>query len=238
MIKTYCCGDIHGNYDGLMQCIERSNFNPETDRLISLGDICDGHRNTKQVIDYLLTLKNFILCRGNHDSSLCGCGNVDYGWSLGWMLTGKEIPLCWYQGGQFTAASYDYNRKNVPQSHINLLKGALPYFIDDKNNLYVHGGFKLRKSVEEQDPEFLIWDRDLVYKYGRGYAKHPIKKYNHVFLGHTSTQAIKHDWEATDPIISYNVIALDTGGGWNGKLTIMDVETLEYWQSDVMEVHT
>ena len=28
---------------------------------------------------------------------------------------------------------------------------------------------------------------------------------------------------------------MDTGAGWNGKLTIMDVDTEEYWQSDLVE---
>lgn len=233
-MKTFVMGDIHGSYDALIQCIERSGFNPKIDTLISLGDICDGHPQTRQVIDYLLTLKNLIVCKGNHDSSTEGCGNVEFGWSLGWMITGKEIPLCWYQGGQFTAASYDYDRRNVPQSHINILKNAHPYYIDENNNLYVHGGFDERYLIEEQDIETLMWNRDLIYKYCRGHAKHPIENYNQVFLGHTTTQAISHDVEAVTPIISHNVIALDTGGGWNGKLTIMNVETLEYWQSDLM----
>ena len=129
--------------------------------------------------------------------------------------------------------SYDFNRRNVPEPHINLLKNAVPYFVDEKNNLYVHGGFNPKKPIEEQDPEYLMWDRDLVYKYGRGYANYPIKEYNWVFLGHTSTQGIMHDWNVVTPIISHNVVAMDTGGGWNGKLTIMNVKTLEYWQSDV-----
>jgi serine/threonine protein phosphatase 1 len=144
-----------------------------------------------------------------------------------------SIPLWENQGGRATMLSYDYDRRNVPQSHIDLLKSAVPYYIDDRNNLYVHGGFDERYPIEEQDPETLMWDRDLVYKYGRGYAKGPIKEYKRVFLGHTSTQGIMHDWNATDPIITDNVIALDTGGGWNGKLTIMNVDTLEYWQSDI-----
>ena len=29
-----------------------------------------------------------------------------------------------------------------------------------------------------------------------------------------------------------NIWNLDTGAGWDGKLTMMDVNTGEYWQSD------
>lgn len=231
-MPAYCVGDCHGNFDGLMQAIERSPFDPEHDMLISLGDVVDGWSQTKQVIDYLLTLPNFQLIRGNHDSSRKGCAVEKYGWFLLWAIEGAEIPLWWSQGGYYSALSYDFDHKSVPQSHIDLLMSAPPYYIDAHNNLYVHGGFKPHVPIEKQDPEYLMWDRDLVYAYGRGYAKGPVEGYNRVFLGHTSTQAIKNDMGFTDPIINYNVIALDTGGGWNGKITIMNVETLEYWQSD------
>jgi serine/threonine protein phosphatase 1 len=225
-MKTYCCGDIHNRYNALVQCLSRCNFNYDEDRLISLGDIVDGpDLDLYKVMEELLKIKHLIVCQGNHCK-----------WFIDWYNTGMELPIHIHQGGYQSLYAYDYNRRNVPQSHINLLKNALPYYIDENNNLYVHGGFRPRgKPIENQDPEFLMWDRDLVYKYGRNHAKHPIKKYNRIFLGHTSTQAIAHDIDATTPIISHNVIALDTGGGWNGKLTIMDVETLEYWQSDRME---
>jgi serine/threonine protein phosphatase 1 len=29
-----------------------------------------------------------------------------------------------------------------------------------------------------------------------------------------------------------NLIDLDTGAGWNGKLIIMDINSKQYWQSD------
>jgi len=28
---------------------------------------------------------------------------------------------------------------------------------------------------------------------------------------------------------------MDTGAGWSGKLTIMDIDTNEFWQSDVVK---
>lgn len=32
-------GDIHGAYKALQQCLERSKFNYENDKLIQLGDV-------------------------------------------------------------------------------------------------------------------------------------------------------------------------------------------------------
>lgn len=183
-------------------------------------------------------LHNFIM-RRNGRVSLTGNSSIEgarpgdeFGWALGWMLTGFEYPLWWHQGGLYTAKSYNFDRRNVPQSHIEFLKSAHSYYIDENNNLYVHGGFDERYPIEQQSSEVLMWDRGLAYKYGRGYATHPIEKYNKVFLGHTSTQGIKHDAEWCYPIIEWNVICLDTGGGWNGTLTIIDVDTLDWWSSN------
>ncbi|MFA5760145.1 MAG: metallophosphoesterase [Dehalococcoidales bacterium] len=222
-MKRFAIGDIHNRSSALEQCLERSGFDKENDVLISLGDIVDGpDLDLYKVMEELRTIKNLIICIGNHDL-----------WFKNWVETGMELPIHIHQGGEQSLAAYDYNRKNVPESHINLLNCATSFYIDGNANLFVHGGFDERHSIQQQDLEFITWDRDLVYKYGRGYAKHPVKGYKRVFLGHTSTQAIKHSWDATEPIITDNVIALDTGGGWNGKLTIMDVDTLEYWQSDL-----
>jgi serine/threonine protein phosphatase 1 len=38
-------------------------------------------------------------------------------------------------------------------------------------------------------------------------------------------------YHTLEPLHVCNVWDLDTGAGWSGKLTIMDIETKEYWQS-------
>ena len=48
-----------------------------------------------------------------------------------------------------------------------------------------------------------------------------------VFLGPTPTIP---DWDEPRPILE--LWNLDQGAGWDGKLTVMDVDTHEYWQSD------
>ncbi|MBM3246586.1 MAG: hypothetical protein FJZ13_04585, partial [Candidatus Omnitrophica bacterium] len=40
-------------------------------------------------------------------------------------------------------------------------------------------------------------------------------------------------YNTLQPIHVCNVWNIDTGAGWSGKLTIMDVDTKEYWQSDL-----
>jgi len=49
-MKTFVIGDIHGAYKALIQCLKRSKFDYDRDRLICLGDVVDGYPETKECI--------------------------------------------------------------------------------------------------------------------------------------------------------------------------------------------
>ena len=49
-----------------------------------------------------------------------------------------------------------------------------------------------------------------------------------VFVGHTQTAT----WDLGVPIIADKLVMIDTGAGFKGRLTLMDVETKDFWQSD------
>jgi serine/threonine protein phosphatase 1 len=215
-LSLFAIGDIHGRSTALDYVLKISEFDPENDTLIPLGDVVDGGYKTKKCIDILITIKNKILIQGNHDE-----------WALHWMKTGIELPIWVHQGGYATMKSYNYNWKSVPKKHISFLESAIPYYIDNNNNIYVHGGFDPNKRIEFQDPYDIMWDRDII-NYSR---LKPIPNYNHVFIGHTTTQIIDKKIMSTEPLTFNNLTMLDTGAGWNGKLTIMNTETRMYWQS-------
>jgi len=52
-----------------------------------------------------------------------------------------------------------------------------------------------------------------------------------VFVGHTTTQKPYPDMK---PVHASNVWNLDQGAGWSGKLTLMNIDTKEYFQSDLV----
>ena len=123
-------------------------------------------------------------------------------------------------------------REFVPKTHRALLNGAAPYLELD-NKLFVHGGFDPGLDMNKQDPQLLMWDRDLFAEAVRTSKKNPdhrFGKWEDIFIGHTPSQMYK----SLEPIHACNVWDLDTGGGWSGKLTLMDMDSHEYWQSDLV----
>jgi len=213
-MATFAIADIHGNFLGLTDVLKKCKFK-KTDTLICLGDSVDGGNRSKDVINKLLTIPKLINIIGNHEK-----------WFINWAKTGIELPIWWNQGGQRTAESYIFDYKNVPQSHIDFLEHARPYHIDEKHRVFVHGGFDPDKPIEMQDVEFLTWDRDLLCKHA---PLGNIKGYDHIFVGHTSTQF----FNSLEPVTFGNVTDLDTGSGWNGRLTIMNIDTFQFWQSNI-----
>ena len=119
----------------------------------------------------------------------------------------------------------------MPPAHINLLKNA-HWWLEFDQKLFVHGGFDLKKPLRDQSLQMLTWDRDLLAgaweKHLRGENfEYPV--YQEIFIGHTTTEIYK----TTEPLHLGNLWNLDTGAGWAGKLTIMDITTHQYWQSDL-----
>jgi len=213
MGKTYVVGDIHGAYRALRQCLEKIPFDYDNHHLICLGDACDGWPETKSCINELLKIKNLTYIMGNHDH-----------WTLLWMKTG-EINDGWLsQGGDATMRSY---QSGVPQQHVQFLSEALPYFLLD-NALFVHAGIDPHLPLEQQGLDTFLWDRNLAIQAMDCYRNNINEKlsgYEEVYIGHTPTTFMK-------PVRGGNVWLMDTGAGWTGVLSMMDVDTKEIYTSD------
>jgi serine/threonine protein phosphatase 1 len=217
-MKTYVVGDIHGAYRALLQCFQRSGFDTKNDRLILIGDVCDGYPEVRQSIGELLKIKHCDLVMGNHDM-----------WALDWALYGDKPEIWTSQGGDRTIASY--NGGPMPTAHIDFLKNG-QLWIERDGQVFVHGGFNPDISLSSHSAQTLVWDRilfDMAWKMQVEGRKHKLGRYKDIFVGHTPTEL----YNTLQPIHVCNVWNIDTGAGWSGRLTIMDVDTKEYWQSDL-----
>ena len=102
------------------------------------------------------------------------------------------------------------------------------YYIDDDNNCFVHAGFDRTIPFKGQRPETYYWNRSLWTDALTKKDFSTVTLFKEIFIGHTSTL----HWKSMIPMHAVNIWNLDTGGGHAGRLTIMDIATKDYWQSD------
>jgi len=233
-MRTLVIGDIHGGFRGLLQVLERANVTA-TDQLIFLGDYVDGWSESPQVIDFLIALnqkQRCIFLRGNHDELL-----------LNWLEGNVENidKNLWYKhGGKATIDAYSAVSKEKKARHIAFLNQLQNYHLDEQNRLFVHAGFTNLHGVEfEYFSKLFYWDRTLWEmalcldeNLDKDNSLYPnrLKIYSEIFIGHTPTTRI----ESMKPVQKACVWNIDTGAAFKGKLTLMDIDTKVFWQSDVL----
>jgi serine/threonine protein phosphatase 1 len=214
-METYVIGDLHGAARALDQVLARSPFRPGIDRLIQLGDVADGWPETPACVERLLSIPHSIWLQGNHDW-----------WAAEWLSTQLPLPdvnQSWYeQGGQATYDAYQRLPSAARARHFHQFFGEqLPYFEDEAGNLYVHGGYDPTQPIAAQDPFELIWNRDLWE------GNQVATGYRECFIGHTSTWRYKQV-----PCFTHNVWNLDQGAGYSGCVSMLNVRTKAFVQSD------
>jgi serine/threonine protein phosphatase 1 len=252
-MRTLVIGDIHGALKSLQDVLIKCNYDVDTDRLIFLGDYVDGWGESAELVDYLLGIYNkahfnykgdpkVIFIRGNHDN-----------WCQDWLNMGHS-PIIWTeQGGKATLESYVRTGLLVEQSHKDFFNNLLNWYIDENNNIFIHGGWDYKSDEfptsalypvnAGADAKECHWDRSLLknaaaveifakkgmHDYNKK-VKKALDQFNKVFIGHTATSSHL-------PEKFYNLWNIDSGCGWSGKLTVMDVDTEEYWQSEFSKEH-
>lgn len=232
MGRILVIGDIHGGLRALHQIMERAKVTKD-DTLIFLGDYVDGWSESPQVINYLIDLgknQNCIFLRGNHDELL-----------LDWLEgnTKNFDEKMWYKhGGEATVLAYSNISDATKKLHIDFLTGLDNYFLDDQNRLFVHAGFTNMNGIHyEYFSKLFYWDRTLwesalaldpsISKDSWLYPRR-LTLYDEVYIGHTPVTRIGE----TIPVRKACIWNIDTGAAFKGPLTIMDVNTKEFWQSE------
>lgn len=233
MNRTLVTGDIHGGLRAVQQLLQKAAVTT-TDTLIFLGDYVDGWSESAPVLSLMMQLATTHACifiKGNHDA-----------WCESWLRTGQADATWLMHGGEATVASYATVDGATRMQHLQFLEHMPYYFIDDQNRLFIHAGFT---SMHGPQHEFhnsnFSWDRTLwemaitmdkrIKKDSLLFPKR-LKLFSEIYIGHTPTLY----YDVTEPMQGCNVWNLDTGAAFYGKLSMMDIDSRQFWQSD--PVHT
>ncbi len=231
-IRTFVIGDIHGALKALQQLLASLALQPG-DRLIFLGDYVDGWPESAQVIDYLMQLENVYHClfiRGNHDA-----------WCEDW-LAGKTADQVWlFHGGAATVESYRGYSPQQKLEHLQFFNRMMNYHVDGYNRLFIHAGFSSMHGPEKEPySSNYSWDRTLwetarcldprIPTDSKLFPKR-LLLFHEIFIGHTPTLY----YDVDIPMQGGNVFNIDTGAAFYGKLSAMNIDTKQFWQSDIVQ---
>lgn len=232
--RTLIIGDIHGGLRALTQVLERANLSPD-DQLIFLGDYVDGWSESAQVIAFLIQLQQKYTCifiKGNHDA-----------WCELWLEQAATNEVWLRNGGAESIASYERISVEERAVHLAFFNNMKYYFIDEQNRLFVHAGFTSMHGVkQETNVQTFYWDRtlwetalalDKSLSSDSLYYPKRLKVYQEIFIGHTPST----NYGIEKPMIFANVCNVDTGAAFKGKITVMDIDTKAFWQSDPLPMH-
>lgn len=229
MSRTLVIGDLHGGLKGLQQVLDRASIGPE-DTLIFLGDYVDGWSDSAATVSFLISLaqrQNCIYIRGNHDDLVHK------------YLLGKEMSPKWIQhGGQASKDAYEKLSKDDIKAHIDFYQGLRDYYINENNSMFCHAGFQNQNGPEaEWYSTAFYWDRtlwemvcamDTSVRPGDLHYPKRLSLFSEIYIGHTPVTKIGE----TTPVQRANVWNIDTGAAFMGPITLLDVQTKEFWQSD------
>ncbi|MCC9072625.1 serine/threonine protein phosphatase [Flavobacterium sp. F-65] len=232
MKRRLVIGDIHGGFRALTQILERIKIKSDDD-LIFLGDYVDGWSESAQVIDFLVDLSkkyNCIFIKGNHDI-----------WCEGWLESGNVDAVWVKHGGAETIKSYENYTAELKREHLLFFKKMENYYIDEQKRLFIHAGFSSMHGPEKEHYSTnYSWDRTLwemaltmdkrIKKDSLSYPKR-LLLFDEIYIGHTPTLHYGIDV----PMQGCNVWNIDTGAGFYGKLSCIDIDTKTVYQSDVVK---
>jgi serine/threonine protein phosphatase 1 len=206
MSKTYAIADLHGRFDLLEMALAKIAKHAELPAtVVTLGDYVDRGPDSRQVIERLMNGLDdkrwrLICLKGNHEDIM-------------WQTCRGIVPNCdWWltNGGGATLISYgqeegdDVDVMVVPAEHLGWIE-RLPLMHVDKHRIFVHAGVDPIYSLDEQDPQDVIWkiydDRD-----DGGHGR------RHVVHGHHQ--------HSDGPILMRNRTNLDTFAWHTGRLVI------------------
>lgn len=204
--RLIAIGDIHGHSLALQALL--SQISPKKgDVIVTLGDYINRGPDSCGVLDTLLGLQeqcHLIPILGNHEEMMLDSRD-DHHAEQRWR----------FHGGEATIQSYGGNSgiEQIPQTHWDFLSQCRSYY-ETEDFIFTHANYCWYSALDDQPSSLLRWlslEESVPQPHVSGKT---------VILGHTPGSVRDEGF--------YRCI--DTGCGFEGLLTAMDVESKRVWQ--------
>lgn len=204
--RLIAIGDIHGHALALQGLLGLIRPEPE-DVIITLGDVVNRGPDSRGVIESLLRLQercSLIPLLGNHEEMMLDVRHDQYAMDR-WRS----------HGGTETLLSYGANLvvNNIPESHWQFLESFRSYH-ETEEYIFTHANFIWHSAMDQQPESLLRWTSL------EDAEPRPHISGKTAILGHTPGQIRNRR----------HYRCIDTGCGFGGRLTAMNILTGQCWQ--------
>lgn len=239
-MRRFVLGDVHGGFLALVDAFKEAKFDYENDLLIFLGDVADGWSQTKECIDELMKIKNLIHCLGNHDEWAMMYYDGTMKPDVARFSSISHFQSWYQQGGEKTVESLgDFD--NQDPKYLEWFRAAkLCHIIeeDGKKKIFAHANiphvvYDMDVLIEKGSSYDFVWERYLITNAARkrDELETSDERFDEIYLGHTPINYLLSD-NVFEPQKLTNIWAMDTAASYDGKVTLMDIDTKEIFQSD------
>jgi serine/threonine protein phosphatase 1 len=207
--RTLAIGDVHGHVAALRALVDLVQP-AANDTLVLLGDYIDQGPDSRGVLEFLLSLEG--QCRlaalmGNHEELLLAARRQARLRSQ-WLDAGF--------GGQATLDSYNAEDLSaIDEAHVALLE-RLARFHETDSHFFIHANYAANWRLSDHDSRTALW-RFLDDLPGPHYSG--------------KTAIVGHTPQMSGRILDHGYLkCIDTGCGYGGCLTALDVDSDRLWQ--------
>lgn len=215
--RDFAVGDLHGMFSHLEKALDALEFDPERDRLLSVGDLIDRGPESHRALEFL-DFPWFHAVQGNHERLLLE-SESDSDMACTWVaLNGGE----WWR---------DLPKSDQAQFRRRMRK--LPYLLEVETDLgqvgIVHAdipldmnwqSFVARLGNDQRLRDYAVWSRKRINLSESSGDIAPVEGIDLVIMGHTPLQQAVH---------AANIYYLDTGAAYTdvlseAKLSILQIQ--------------
>lgn len=166
-MKYFITSDVHGHYTELKNKLDKQDFNAQLDTLVVCGDLLDRGKENVKCIQYVNSLPNKVLIKGNHEYNLEKCLR-EYNFSYADKHNGTLdtiLEIAKYVSGKKYLNAYDREIYLYTNQYLELsqyLNSLRDYFeftgIDGNNYVCCHGWLPQDYKDENcKDFEYYSW---------------------------------------------------------------------------------
>ena len=248
MGRIFVISDVHGYYDLFIKLLAEISFN-DFDKLYIIGDVCDRGEDSLKLLFYIQEHDNIILIKGNHEYMMqealfYNLENDDFDYSINvvklWIANGGDKTINnindYLEKDTMRYEDYRIIRREFLKRVYEYLKSLPNYLeisVNKQNYVLVHAGIDVRKSLNQQIENDLLWIREKFYLQRGDLTKIYI-------FGHTPTVLLNDNFsfDIWFDTINHNKIGIDGGLGCgtvgqlnclclnDGKITVIEKNSI------------